>query len=476
MPSISKLFPLLDRILNSGVKDGEDIQTIRLTRQVNGLNLFFIFVATSVTIIFSLMQSSMELKIIQAVATLLYGTSLYLNSKGMLKVASNLTIYVFEVHIFGVMLLTNGWHSAAITLIILYPLLAALVEVSIKTHFFIGIAEAAVLFIINKAFPGLDARLIELSNIGPQAKLSLEIMAVTYTPGMAAVIIGIIFRENMKAREKQKEMLVEISKVNRKLEIYANELKDEAHRLKAEVSIAKKIQTMVLPSVEEIKKIDELDIACIMRTATEVGGDYYDVIKIDGSITIGIGDVTGHGLSSGLIMLMAQTAIRTLAEMKVKDPRTYLSLLNKILYANINRIKEDRSMTLIIVTYVNNRYYISGQHESILICRNNGEMEVIDTMDNGFYVGMTLEIPDTYRNIEVLMEKGDAMLLYSDGVTEATNEKNEQFGIARLSDQFKKYHDLGSEKIRDKIMKDLYNYMGDSEIFDDISLVVIKQK
>ncbi|HNZ29123.1 MAG TPA: SpoIIE family protein phosphatase, partial [Candidatus Goldiibacteriota bacterium] len=158
------------------------------------------------------------------------------------------------------------------------------------------------------------------------------------------------------------------------------------------------------------------------------------------------------------------------------EPNTYLKLLNRILYANISRIKEDRSMTMVIITYINNRYYISGQHESVVICRKNGDIEVIDTMDNGFYVGMTLDVPDNYKNMELILEKDDVMLLYSDGVTEAENVKKEQFGITNLCDALKKYHQLSADKIKEKFMKDLYNYMGETEIYDDISLVVIKQR
>jgi len=160
-----KGFPVLNDILSSGVKQGDDIQRIRLIRQVNGLNLFFIFVAASVTLIFTIITSSPELKIIQGIATVLYATSLYINSKGKLKTASNMTMYVFEVHIFGVMLLTNGWHSAAITLIILYPLMAALLEVSIRKHLLIGLGQAAVLFIIHRYMPELDSYLIYKSRV-----------------------------------------------------------------------------------------------------------------------------------------------------------------------------------------------------------------------------------------------------------------------------------------------------------------------
>jgi sigma-B regulation protein RsbU (phosphoserine phosphatase) len=78
--------------------------------------------------------------------------------------------------------------------------------------------------------------------------------------------------------------------------------------------------------------------------------------------------------------------------------------------------------------------------------------------------------------MELILEKDDVMFLYSDGVTEAENNKKEQFGISNLCDTLKKYHDLTAEKIKDKFMKDLYNFMGETEIYDDISVVVIKQR
>ncbi len=467
---------ILDMLLNLGVKEGYDLHKIRLMRQINGLNLFYTAIAGSVSIIFIFIRSSPVLATVQVAATFLYMLNLILNSAGKLRLTSNLTIYLFETQMFVVMLYTNAWHSAALNLIILYPLLAALCEVSITLHMVNALGQAMALYLIHRFAPGVEQYFVSAGGVNEMAGEVLMVMAGTYTPVMAAVIIGIIYNENLRARRKQKEMLAEISDANRQLETYANQLKDETQRLKTEISIAKRIQTMVLPSEEEVAMVNDLDIACIMRTATEVGGDYYDVIKIGNKITIGMGDVTGHGLSSGLIMLMAQTAIRTLAEMKVVLPSEYLEVINRVLHANISRIKDNRSMTLIILNYENGKYTVSGQHESIAICRNNGEIDLIDTMDNGFYVGMTLEPAVKFNNTSLKMEKGDVMMLYSDGVTEAENEEKTQFGLENLCATLRKYHALTAEQIKNKFMKDLYNYMGESEIYDDISMVVIKQK
>ena len=82
--------------------------------------------------------------------------------------------------------------------------------------------------------------------------------------------------------------------------------------MESELDVTRKLQKMVLPGADEMRQIDALDIASYMSPATEVGGDYYDVLRHGDKIKIGIGDVTGHGLESGILMLMTQTAVRTL--------------------------------------------------------------------------------------------------------------------------------------------------------------------
>jgi len=113
----------------------------------------------------------------------------------------------------------------------------------------------------------------------------------------------------------------EITKLNQKLKV-------ENLRLGAELDIARRVQQMILPRSEELEAIANLDIAGYMAPADEVGGDYYDVLVEDGVVTIGIGDVTGHGLESGLVMMMAQTIIRTLKEVREADPVRFLNTVN----------------------------------------------------------------------------------------------------------------------------------------------------
>ena len=145
--------------------------------------------------------------------------------------------------------------------------------------------------------------------------------------------------------------------------------------------VAHKIQQMVLPNESEIEAIADLDIAGFMEPADEVGGDYYDVLlSNDGKVKIGIGDVTGHGLESGVLMLMVQTAIRTLEQSKVTDPVKFFDVLNRTIYANLERMNSDKNLTLALLDYSEGKVVLSGQHEEMIVLRSDGEIELIDTM------------------------------------------------------------------------------------------------
>jgi serine phosphatase RsbU (regulator of sigma subunit) len=468
---------ILEGILNLGASPGDEIQHTRLIRQMNGLNAFFLLFASSGGLLLRLfIPGSVILQVIQTVAAVAYLSNLVLNANKIFNLTRYLTLIVFELQLFSIILFTNTWASPVIFLTLLFPLLAALVETSIIFHLGVALAQIGFFFVLRFFIQGTDDAIKRIAGIDANASGVIQALAIFYVPMMATVIIQIIFNENLRAREKQKDMLNQISIANKQLEIYAERLKDESQRLQAELNIARRIQTMVLPLQSEVDLIEELEISFIMRPADEVGGDYYDIIKISDFVTIGIGDVTGHGLSSGIIMLMAQTAIRTITEMKITNPKEMIAILNRVLFSNIKRIRENRNMTLLLITYKDREYTVSGQHESAIICRKDGRIENVDTLALGFYVGLLPDIEPNLATFRFSLEPEDLLLLYSDGITEGMNEKGEQFGLEQLQDAICKYRALPTQRIKYKIIGDLYNFMGSTTILDDISLVVIRQK
>jgi sigma-B regulation protein RsbU (phosphoserine phosphatase) len=282
------------------------------------------------------------------------------------------------------------------------------------------------------------------------------------------------YTNNLEA--KVAERTADLKSANDQITLLAEQLRGENLRLGAELDVARRIQMMVLPPEQETRAVADLDIACFMRPADEVGGDYYDVLQVGDAVFLGIGDVTGHGLPAGIIMLMAQTAFLTLSQSGEQDMRRIMLVLNSVLYRNIVRIQEDKNMTLAVLQYRAREFTIVGQHESVLICRTEGALEVIDTMDLGLPLGLEEDIESFVAGKQFQLAPNDVMVLYTDGVTEAENSARQQFGIHNLMTSLSSHRELCAQEILNRIMADLYAFIGETRIYDDISLLVIKQK
>ena len=275
---------------------------------------------------------------------------------------------------------------------------------------------------------------------------------------------------------KLRESDAELAKANNEIVALNQQLKTENLHMVAELNILRQMQQMILPNPEELENIKGLDLAGYMEPADEVGGDYYDVLEIDGVVTLAIGDVTGHGLESGILMLMTQTAVRTLKEIREVDPVIFLNTLNHTIYKNAQRIKSDKSLSLSIINYTHGQISISGQHEETIIVRKGGIIERINTMDLGFPIGLDEEIKDFISYVSFELNPGDGIVLYTDGITEAENLNQVQYQIGRLCEVISENWHKSAAEIKDDIITDLRQHIGQQKIFDDITLLVLKRQ
>lgn len=275
--------------------------------------------------------------------------------------------------------------------------------------------------------------------------------------------------------DKVKERTAELANANQEIIALNEKLKVDNLRLGAELNVARQIQQMILPNPEELE-IDGLDIAGYMESADEVGGDYYDVLQIDGVVTLAIGDVTGHGLESGILMLMAQTSVRTLQEIRELDPVRFLDVLNRTLYKNVQRMNSEKSLTLAILNYSEGLIGISGQHEETLVVRKNGEVERIDTMDLGFPIALDDDIAGFIGQIMVKLEPGDGVVLYTDGIPEAYNIRKKQYGLKQLCEVIGQNWHKSAAQVKDAVIVDVRQHIGKQKVFDDITLLVFKRQ
>jgi len=239
-----------------------------------------------------------------------------------------------------------------------------------------------------------------------------------------------------------------------------------------EMEIAKKIQTSLLP---DKNILGNYRIAATMVPAEEVGGDYYDIISTEaGENWLAIGDVSGHGVESGLIMMMAQTSIYSLVSSN-RDmlPSDVIKHVNTAIRNNIYRLNSNLYMTLQVIRLRENEIQAAGKHQDILIYRaKSKDVEIIPTM--GTWIGLTDFVGNMMVNHSIKINPGDIMLLFTDGITEAESKHGEMFGYERLIDALKRNASKPVEKIIQNLLDESRSWFQKQD--DDITLVAVKKE
>ncbi|HJW75974.1 MAG TPA: PP2C family protein-serine/threonine phosphatase [Thermoleophilia bacterium] len=249
------------------------------------------------------------------------------------------------------------------------------------------------------------------------------------------------------------------------------ELKTARDALWGEMEVAKHIQTALLPRVHEVPGFK---IAAMMQPAEEVGGDYYDVQENDsGETWVAIGDVSGHGVESGLIMMMAQTSLDTIVHRAAGiAPSEALREVNAVIRRNISRLGADRYMTMTAMRIEGEKLTFAGKHQDLLIYRSaRAATEVVPT--TGSWLGVVDDLKPFLEDQIVTLEKGDVVLLYTDGITEAADAKGEMFGEDRLRRALTRHASGKVEEVLDHIMREVRAHTAKQT--DDMTLLVLRR-
>jgi len=271
------------------------------------------------------------------------------------------------------------------------------------------------------------------------------------------------------------ELRAQILETNNRLAQSEGELKVARDSLWGEIELAKEIQTALLP---QDYQTDQHQIAASMLPASQVGGDYFDVkAGSDGSTWFNIGDVSGHGVTSGLIMMMAQTSIASMIQGIDKiDPSEVIRHVNVVVSENIRRLNEFKYMTLTLLRAKPGGWFTySGMHQDLLIYRSR-EAKVVELETHGTWIGVVsdMSVPAALVEEEFKLDSGDVLLLYTDGVTEAHNAEGDMFGNARLVETLGRFGHLAAIEIKEKILAEVLAFSAVQD--DDITLLVVKQK
>jgi serine phosphatase RsbU (regulator of sigma subunit) len=244
------------------------------------------------------------------------------------------------------------------------------------------------------------------------------------------------------------------------------ELRDKL-TLKGDLEVARQIQFGLLPF--EPVEAGEISIRAAMRPANTVGGDYFDVISIgEGKLAVVMGDVAGKGMPAALLMALLQGSLRTLITAGLRGA-PLVARLNEHLFANIPR---NRLVTLFyseVSLDGGPLVYVNGGHNPPLLLRADGTLERLSA--TAIALGV---VPDAvFEAFETPLDKGDRLLLYTDGITEAENTSDKEYGEERLRTFLGAQRDAPSRTLIDGLIADVLHHCGPVRPRDDMTLLVL---
>jgi sigma-B regulation protein RsbU (phosphoserine phosphatase) len=248
----------------------------------------------------------------------------------------------------------------------------------------------------------------------------------------------------------------------------------EKERIGAELDVAKHIQASMLPCIfPAFPERKEIDIYATMQPAKEVGGDFYDFFMVDDThLAIVMADVSGKGVPAALFMVIGKTLI--------KDHTTPGRDLGKV-FTEVNRLLcESNSEELFITAFegvldlVTGEFvYVNAGHEMPFICKVGANFEPQRIRAGFVLAGME---GMKYRAGSMMLEPGDKIFQYTDGVTEATNTKSELYGMERLGIILNKVKDKTPQQILPAVKQDVDAFVGEADQFDDITMLCLEYK
>ena len=285
-----------------------------------------------------------------------------------------------------------------------------------------------------------------------------------------AIAHGDLTPKSLSGPTEVKTLGAAMDKMAVELDESRKELADK-ERLAREMEIAARIQTSILPRNLDVPG---LTMAAKMVTATEVGGDYYDVLPVKDGCWIAIGDASGHGLTAGLVMMMVQTGVATLvAANPDASPRDVLTSLNHVLYENVHdRLEAERHMTLSLLRYRRSgSVVVAGAHmDAVLWRKATGKTELLGTP--GTFLAIAQDIDSVNQETTWQLADGDLLVLLTDGVTEAENAEGVAFDYQGVTRIVEEHAAQPVDVLRDSLFTALHAHS--PALVDDATMLVLR--
>ncbi len=301
------------------------------------------------------------------------------------------------------------------------------------------------------------------------SRITKPIQSLTYGAGVIAHG-DFSYRVDVKTKDEIQVLATAFNSMAQDLEISTKAMVYK-ERVAKELELAAKIQRELLP--KNIPQMPSLDIAAGLIPAEEIGGDCYDFIRVDEQkLLMYLGDVTGHGVPSGIVVAIANALIYNYAT--EPDLTKLIIDVNKILKA---KTSTNMFMTMVALRWdelTKNLSYVSAGHEQ-MIHYKKATNEIVLTPAGGLALGMFPDISKHIREVVVDFQPGDVLVIYSDGIPECWRNETEMYGIERFKKAVASFADLRTALgIRNAIMADVKGFAGKWKQIDDITLVVLK--
>jgi serine phosphatase RsbU (regulator of sigma subunit) len=245
---------------------------------------------------------------------------------------------------------------------------------------------------------------------------------------------------------------------------------EQAERImKRDLAQAAEIQGRMLPSTAP--RVAHADLAGYNAPCRTVGGDYYDFFPYpDGKVATALGDVSGKGMPASLMMMGLHARVQVLAE----DPSDVAALMSRLNKATCNNCPTNRFITFYFCVFepaTGALRWASAGHNPPILVRADGAAEMLD--GGGPVLGI---LPVAlYSEYQTSLERGDMLVIYSDGVTEATDPKEDEYGEDRFTAVLKAHRDRPAAEIVQAVTTDLAVWVAGSAPADDVTLVVLKR-
>ncbi len=292
--------------------------------------------------------------------------------------------------------------------------------------------------------------------------------------GYILLFAGLVFsvdrfqRKRLLTKERERQRVNEIELRAKAAEAESRALELENERKTKELEEARQLQLSLLP--KQLPSLPHLDIAVYMKTATEVGGDYYDFhLAIDGTLTVVLGDATGHGMKAGTMV----TAAKSLFNSYASNPDiifTFHEMSRCIKQMHFHML----SMCLAMLKISGDKIKMSSAGMPPILIYRKYDRTIEEHVIKGMPLGAIDKFP--YDLKETKLNTGDTLLLFSDGLPELHNSNEEMFGYKRVRNVFEDVAENSPEEIIEHLKTQGSKWVDDKEPEDDVTFVVIKIK